>query len=55
MSKLIYTKFHTVKLLGFKILDFRTDYVERYTDEDSEEIQDEIRLHELKGKTDEQT
>lgn len=26
------------------------DYVERSTDNDTEEIQDEIRLHELKGK-----
>ena len=52
MSKLIYTKFKILKFLGLKLIEIKTDYVERYTDEDTEEIQDEIRLYELKRKHD---
>ena len=48
--KVVYTKLNTLKLFGLKLFEFRSDYVERSTDQDTEEIQDEIRLHELKGK-----
>lgn len=50
MAKVVYTKINRLKLFGLNLFRFQSDYVERSTDEDTEEIQDEIRLHELKGK-----
>lgn len=50
MAKVVYTQINRFKFLGLKLFEFRSDYVERSTDEDTEEITDEIRLHELKGK-----
>lgn len=50
MAKVVYTKKNRLKLFGLNLFEFHSDYVERSTDEDTEEIQDEIRLHELKGK-----
>ena len=50
MAKVAYKKFNTLKILGLKLFEFKSDYVEYSTEEDTEEIQDEIRLHELKGK-----
>lgn len=46
MAKVVYTKINRLKYL----FEFHSDYVERSTDEDIEEIQDEIKLHELKGR-----
>lgn len=50
MAKVVYTKVNRFKFLGLKLFEFQSNYVERSTDEDTEEIQDEIRSHELKGK-----
>lgn len=50
MAKVVYTQINRFKFLGLKLFEFRIDYVERSTNEDTEEIQDEIRSHELKGK-----
>lgn len=50
MAKLVYEKFDTFKILGLKLFEFKSDYVQYSTDEDTEEIRDDIRLHELKGK-----
>lgn len=50
MAKVVYTKVNKFKFFGFNLFEFHSDYVERSTDNDTEEIQDEIRLHELKGK-----
>ena len=50
MAKVAYKKFNTLKILGLKLFEFKSEYVEYSTEEDTEEIQDEIRLHELKGK-----
>lgn len=50
MAKVVYTKINRLKFFGLSLFEFHSDYVERSTDEDIEEIQDEIRLHELKGK-----
>ncbi len=50
MAKAAYTKINRLKFFGLNLFEFHSDYVERSTDEDTEEIQDEIRLHELKGK-----
>ena len=50
MAKVVYTQINQLKFFGLKLFEFRSDYVERSTDEDTEEITDEIRLHELKGK-----
>lgn len=50
MAKVTYTKLNILKILGLKLFEFKSEYVERSTDNDTEEIQDEIRLHELKGK-----
>lgn len=52
MAKVTYTKFNVLKIFGLKLFEFKTDYIERSTEKDTEEIQDEIRLHELKGKKD---
>lgn len=50
MAKVVYTKINRLKFFGLNLLEFHSDYVEHSTDEDIEEIQDEIRLHELKGR-----
>lgn len=50
MARVVYTKINRLKLFGLNLFEFHSDYVERSTDEDIEEIQDDIRLHELKGK-----
>lgn len=50
MAKVTYSKINQLKFFGLNLFEFHTDYVERSTEEDTEEIQDEIRLHELKGK-----
>ena len=50
MAKVAYKKFNTLKIFGLKLFEFKSDYVEYSTDEDTEEIRDDIRLHELKGK-----
>ena len=50
MAKVAYKKFNTLKIFGLKLFEFTSDYVEYSTDEDTEEIRDAIRLHELKGK-----
>lgn len=50
MAKVTYTKVNRFKFLGLSLFEFSSDCIERSTDADTEEIQDEIRLHELKGK-----
>lgn len=50
MAKVLYEKHNVIKLFGIKIFDFNSQYFERSTEEDTEEIRDDIRLHELKGK-----
>ena len=50
MAKVVFKKFNTFKILGLKLCEFKSDYVEYSTEEDTEEIRDDIRLHELKGK-----
>lgn len=50
MAKVYYKKHNVLRFLGIKILSFNTEYIEKSTDEDTEEIRDDILLHELKGK-----
>lgn len=50
MAKVTYSKINRLKFFGLALFEFQSDYIERSTEQDTEEIQDEIRLHELKGK-----
>ena len=50
MAKVYYKKHNVLRFLGIKILSFNTEYIEKSTDEATEEIRDDILLHELKGK-----
>ena len=50
MAKVYYKKHSVLKFLDIKILSFNTEYIEKSTDQDDEEIRDDILLHELKGK-----
>lgn len=50
MAKVYYKKHNVLKFFGIKIFTFNSEYIEKSTDQDDEEIRDDILLHELKGK-----
>ena len=50
MAKVYYKKHNVLKFLGVKLFSFDSEYIEKSTDQDDEEIRDDILLHELKGK-----
>lgn len=50
MAKVYYKKHNTFKVFGIKVFSFNSEYIEKSTEQDDEDIRDDILLHELKAK-----
>ena len=47
MAKLVSTFHKEIKFLGIKLFDISNNYIQTSTEEDTEEIRDDIIMHEL--------